>query len=183
VNCNQECNHTHIAAQSQQVNSCPSKCLAFPEACYAMGAWSFRLASMAAQAAGWPPAPAVSHDDRQWRHQIRMAKAQIAAPGAVPLLTPGGDFVADADIRAVGHPARELTVLPASRLRSQADRDWRHRDREDHAATSVPHLPQQYLLQPSPPLTWSRALCATRSTQIPMTYRGARRCPRPPRPL
>jgi hypothetical protein len=34
------------------------------------------------------------------------------------LLTPGGDFVAGAVIRAVGHPARELTVLPASRLSS-----------------------------------------------------------------
>jgi hypothetical protein len=93
--------------------------LAVPAGLLAGGlAWSFRLASMAAQAAGRSPATAVSFDDRQWRHQVRAAKALIAAPGAVPLLTARGDFVAGAVIRAIGHPARELTVLPASRLRS-----------------------------------------------------------------
>ncbi|HXB47421.1 MAG TPA: hypothetical protein VNW50_06620 [Streptosporangiaceae bacterium] len=93
--------------------------LAVPAGLLAGGlAWSFRLASMAAQAAGRSPAAAVSFDDRQWRHQVRAAKALIAAPGAVPLLTHGGDFVAGAVIRAVGHPARALTVLPESRLRS-----------------------------------------------------------------
>jgi hypothetical protein len=93
--------------------------LAVPAGLLAGGlAWSFRLASMAAQAAGRSPAAAVRFDDRQWRHQVRTAKALVAAPGAVPLLTRRGDFVAGAVIRAVGHPARELTVLPASRLRS-----------------------------------------------------------------
>ncbi|HEY2080333.1 MAG TPA: hypothetical protein VGH53_28735 [Streptosporangiaceae bacterium] len=93
--------------------------LAVPAGLLAGGlAWSFRLASMAAQAAGRSPAAAVSFDDRQWRRQVRAAKAHIAAPGAIPLLTPGGDFVAGAVIRAVGHPARELAVLPESRLRS-----------------------------------------------------------------
>ncbi len=81
-------------------------------------AWSFRLASMAAQAAGRSPAAAVSFDDRQWRHQVRAARALIAAPGAVPLLTAQGDFLAGAVIRAVGHPAGRLTRVPASRLRS-----------------------------------------------------------------
>ena len=93
--------------------------LAVPAGLLAGGlAWSFRLASMAAQAGGRSPAAAVSFDDRQWRHQVRAARALIAAPGAVPLLTRRGDFVAGAVIRAVGHPARELAVLPASRLRS-----------------------------------------------------------------
>jgi hypothetical protein len=93
--------------------------LAVPAGLLAGGlAWSFRLASMAAQAAGRSPAAAVSFDDRQWRHQVRAAKALVAAPGAVPLLTSRGDFVAGAVIRALGHPARQLTVLPASRLRS-----------------------------------------------------------------
>ena len=93
--------------------------LAVPAGLLAGGlAWSFRLASMAVQAAGRSPAAAVSFDDRQWRHQVRAAKALVAAPGAVPLLTYRGDFVAGAVIRAVGHPARQLTVLPASRLRS-----------------------------------------------------------------
>jgi hypothetical protein len=93
--------------------------LAVPAGLLAGGfAWSLRLASMAAQAAGRSPAAAVRFDDRQWRHQLRAAKALIAGPGAVPLLTSRGDFVAGAVIRAVGHPARQLTVLPASRLRS-----------------------------------------------------------------
>jgi len=93
--------------------------LAVPAGLIAGGlAWSFRLASMAAQAAGRSPAAAVSFDDRQWRHQVRTATALTIAPGAIPLLTRRGDFVAGAVIRAVGHPARELTVLPASRLRS-----------------------------------------------------------------
>ena len=93
--------------------------LAVPAGLLAGGlAWSFRLASMAAQAAGRSPAAAVSFDDRQWRHQVRAAKALIGAPGGVPLLTFRGDFVAGAVIRAIGPPARQLTVLPASRLRS-----------------------------------------------------------------
>src|SRR6202007_3130157 len=90
--------------------------LALPAGLLAGGlAWSFRLASMAAQAAGRSPAAAVSFDNRQWRHQVRAAKALVASPGGVPLLTRRGDFVAGAVIRAVGHPARELAVLPASR--------------------------------------------------------------------
>ncbi|MGB6456206.1 MAG: hypothetical protein WBH47_17185, partial [Streptosporangiaceae bacterium] len=57
-------------------------------------------------------------DRRQWRHQVRAARARIAAPGAVPLLTAHGDFVAGAVIRAVGHPDGALTRLPADRLRA-----------------------------------------------------------------
>jgi hypothetical protein len=74
--------------------------------------------SMAARAAGLSPHAAISFDQRQWRHQVRSAQARVAAPGAVPLLTASGDFVAGAVIRAVGHPDRALTRLPASRLRS-----------------------------------------------------------------
>jgi hypothetical protein len=81
-------------------------------------AWSLRQRSMAARAGGRSPGAAISFDQRQWRHQVRSAQARIAAPGAVPLLTRRGDFVAGAVIRAVGHPDRALTVLPASRLRS-----------------------------------------------------------------
>jgi hypothetical protein len=80
--------------------------------------WSRRLASMAAGAGGRSPAAAASFDARQWRHQVRAARARIAAPGAVPLLTARGDFVAGAVIRAVGHPQAALTRLPADRLRS-----------------------------------------------------------------
>jgi len=81
-------------------------------------AWSLRLASMAALAGGRSPAAAARFDQRQWRHQVRAAQARIAAPGTVPVLTATGDFVAGAVIRTVGHPARPLAQLPASRLRA-----------------------------------------------------------------
>jgi hypothetical protein len=81
-------------------------------------AWSLRQASMAAQAGGRSPAAAASFDQRQWRHQVRAARARIAAPRTVPLLSARGDFIAGSVIRAVGHPARPLARLPASRLRS-----------------------------------------------------------------
>ena len=79
--------------------------------------WSRRLASMAARSGGRSPAAAASFDQRQWQHQVRSARARIAAPGAVPLLTANGDFVAGAAIRAVGHRDRPLTQLPSDRLR------------------------------------------------------------------
>jgi hypothetical protein len=78
--------------------------------------WSMRLASMAARAGGRSPAAAVSFDLRQWRHQVRSARARIAAP--VPLLMANGDVVTGAVIRAVGHPDQALARLPASRLRA-----------------------------------------------------------------
>jgi hypothetical protein len=78
--------------------------------------WSMRLASMAARAGGRSPAAAISFDLRQWRHQVRSARARIAGP--VPLLTANGDLVTGAVIRAVGHPDRPLARLPASRLRA-----------------------------------------------------------------
>jgi hypothetical protein len=81
-------------------------------------AWSRRIATMAAGTGGQSPAAAVSFDLRQWRHQVRAARARIAAPGAVPLLTARGDFVAGAVIRAVGHPDGALTLLPGDRLRA-----------------------------------------------------------------
>jgi len=78
-------------------------------------AWSIRLASMAARAGGRSPAGAISFDLRQWRHQVRAARARIA--GSLPLLTANGDVVVGAVIRAVGHADRALARLPASRLR------------------------------------------------------------------
>jgi hypothetical protein len=81
-------------------------------------AWSRRIAAMATRTGGQSPAAAISFDRRQWRHQVRAALARIAAPGAVPLLTARGDFVAGAIIRTVGHPDGALTRLPADRLRA-----------------------------------------------------------------
>ena len=81
-------------------------------------AWSRRIAAMSAGAAGRSPGAAVTFDRRQWRHQVRSARARIAAPGAVPLVQASGGVVAGAVIRAIGHPARPLAVLPYRRLRS-----------------------------------------------------------------
>jgi hypothetical protein len=92
---------------------------AIPAGLLASGwAWSLRLRSMAARAGGASPHAAVSFDQRQWRHQVRSAQARVAAPGAIPLLTARGEFVAGAVIRAVGHADRTFAQLPASRLRS-----------------------------------------------------------------
>jgi hypothetical protein len=81
-------------------------------------AWSLRRRAMATQAGGLSPAAAVAFDQRQWRHQVRAAQALIAAPGAVPLLTPDGRVGMGAVIRSVGHRTRPLALLPAERLRS-----------------------------------------------------------------
>jgi hypothetical protein len=81
-------------------------------------AWSARIRAMAALAGGASPGAAIAFDSRQWRHQVRSAAARIAAPGSVPLLTAGGDFVAGAVIRSVGHAPTALTRLPSARLRS-----------------------------------------------------------------
>jgi hypothetical protein len=81
-------------------------------------AWSLRVRSMAALAGGRSPAAVVAFDRRQWAHQVRTARARIAAPGSVPLLTADGDMIAGAVIRAVGHQASPLTRLPSQRLRS-----------------------------------------------------------------
>jgi hypothetical protein len=81
-------------------------------------AWSYRLRSMATGVGGLSPDAAVSFDQRQWRHQVRSARARIAAPGAIPLTTREGNIVAGAVIRAVGHPGREVASIPYPRIRS-----------------------------------------------------------------
>jgi hypothetical protein len=81
-------------------------------------AWSRRLRAMATAAAGSSPGSATAFDRRQWRHQVRTARARIAAPGAVPLTTRAGDVVVGSVIRAVGHPAAGLARLPYARLRA-----------------------------------------------------------------
>lgn len=81
-------------------------------------AWAARLRAMESAAGGTGPRSAIAFDRRQWRHQVRSARARIAAPGAVPLTTKAGDVVVGSTIRAAGHATRELTRLPYSRLRS-----------------------------------------------------------------
>jgi len=80
-------------------------------------AWSYRIYAMQTGAGGLSPSSPIVFDVRQWRHQVRSARARIAAPGSVPL-TIGDSVVAGAVIRAVGHPQRPIAVLPYARLRS-----------------------------------------------------------------
>jgi hypothetical protein len=81
-------------------------------------AWSRRIYAMRTGTGGLSPAAPVAFDRRQWRHQVRSARARIAAPGAVPLLARDGSVVAGAVIRAVGHAASPLAAIPYQRLRS-----------------------------------------------------------------
>jgi len=93
--------------------------LAIPVGLVAGGlGWSWRIYTMETGSGGLAPSAPAAFDQRQWRHQVRTARARIAAPGSVPLLSRDGSVVAGATIRAVRQPARPLAVLPFPRLRS-----------------------------------------------------------------
>jgi hypothetical protein len=93
--------------------------LAIPVGLVAGGlAWSWRIYTMETGSGGLAPSAPAAFDQRQWRHQVRTARARITAPGSVPLLLRDGSVVAGATIRTVRHPARPLSVLPYPRLRS-----------------------------------------------------------------
>ncbi len=79
--------------------------------------WSVRLRSMAAGSGGRSPGSAAAFDRRQWRHQVRSARARISAPGSVPLTTKNGSLVVGAVIRSVGHPASAIAAIPYERIR------------------------------------------------------------------
>ena len=81
-------------------------------------AWSWRIYAMETGSGGLAPSAPAAFDQRQWRHQVRTARARIAAPGSVPLLLRDGSVVAGATIRTVRQPARPLAVIPYPRLRS-----------------------------------------------------------------
>jgi hypothetical protein len=81
-------------------------------------AWAYRIYRMETGAGGLSPGSAIGFDRRQWRRQVRSARARIAAPGAVPLTRRNGDVVIGGTIRAVRHPARPIAALPYPRLRS-----------------------------------------------------------------
>jgi hypothetical protein len=81
-------------------------------------AWSRRILAMQTGTGGITPRAPAAFDRRQWRHQVRSARARITAPGAVPLLSRNGAIVAGAVIRAVGHVWRPLAAIPYQRLRS-----------------------------------------------------------------
>jgi hypothetical protein len=81
-------------------------------------AWAYRIFAMDTGTGGRTPAAPVAFDLRQWRRQVRTAKARISAPGAIGLLAANGSVVAGATIRTVRHPSRPIACIPYSRLRS-----------------------------------------------------------------
>jgi hypothetical protein len=85
--------------------------------------WAYRRFRMRSGAGGLTPEAPGAFDARQWRHQVRAARALITAPGSLPLLSRGGHVVAGATIRAVGHSAGQhgagrAASIPYERLRA-----------------------------------------------------------------
>jgi hypothetical protein len=81
-------------------------------------AWAYRRFRMRTGAGGLTPAAPAAFDARQWRHQVRAARALIAVPGSLPLLTKDNHVVAGATIRAVRHRAGRVASIPYERLRA-----------------------------------------------------------------
>ena len=80
--------------------------------------WSRRIYAMETGTGGIFPTSPAAFQARQWRRQVRTARARIAAPGSVPLLSRRGAVVAGAVIRSAGHPIADLAMIPYQRLRS-----------------------------------------------------------------
>jgi len=74
--------------------------------------WAWRIYAISTGLAGVTASAPISFDARQWRRQARAARGRAAAPGAVPLLTRGGQVVIGATIRAVRHPWPPILAVP-----------------------------------------------------------------------
>lgn len=106
--------HGHLAAAA--VAAAPP---AVPLGVLAGGlAWQYRLFRMRTGAGGLTPAAPATFDSRLWRRQVRTAKALLAAPGALPLISRNGLVVTGAAIRSVRHRAGRAAAIPYPRLRS-----------------------------------------------------------------
>jgi hypothetical protein len=80
--------------------------------------WAYRGLRMRTGAGGLTPGAAAAFDARQWRHQVRSARALSTAPGALPLLSRRGHVIVGAAIRAVGHRGGRAAEIPYERLRA-----------------------------------------------------------------
>ncbi len=80
--------------------------------------WWYRRLRMRSGAGGLTPEAPGAFDARQWRHQARAARALIAAPGALPLLSRSGHLVTGAAIRSVRHRAGRVAAIPYARMRA-----------------------------------------------------------------
>jgi hypothetical protein len=106
--------HGHLAAAA--VAAAPP---AVPLGVLAGGlAWQYRLFRMRSGAGGLTPAAPATFDSRLWRRQVRTAKALLAAPGALPLISRNGLVVTGAAIRSVRHRPGRAAAIPYPRLRS-----------------------------------------------------------------
>jgi hypothetical protein len=77
-------------------------------------AWAWRTYAIAAGPGGLTASAPITFDARQWKRQVRTAKGQVAAPGAVPLAGRGGRIPVGGTIRAIGHRWHPVLSLPAS---------------------------------------------------------------------
>jgi len=106
--------HGHLAAAV--IAAAPP---AVPVGIVAGGAcWAYRRFRMRSGTGGLTPEAPGAFDARQWQHQVRAARALIAAPGALPLLSRGGHVVVGATIRAVRHRSGRSVSIPYERLRA-----------------------------------------------------------------
>jgi len=76
--------------------------------------WAWRNYAITAGLGGITASAPVTFDDRQWRRQVRTAKALTDAPGAVPLLARAGKIPVGGTIRAVGHHWDPVFTLPSA---------------------------------------------------------------------
>jgi hypothetical protein len=74
--------------------------------------WAWRNYAINSGLGGWMASAPISFDAKQWRRQVRTAKARTAAPGTVPLLARGGRIPVGATIRAIGHRWHPVFTLP-----------------------------------------------------------------------
>jgi len=76
--------------------------------------WAWRIYAITTGLGGITASAPMTFDARQWRRQVRTAKGQIAAPGAVPLLGRGGVIPVGGTIRAIGHRWHQVFTIPAT---------------------------------------------------------------------
>ncbi|MGH3149637.1 MAG: hypothetical protein ACRDOB_02755, partial [Streptosporangiaceae bacterium] len=74
--------------------------------------WAWRNYAVTAGLGGITASAPVTFDARQWRRQVRTAKALTDAPGAVPLLARSREIPVGGTIRAVGHRWNPVFALP-----------------------------------------------------------------------
>jgi hypothetical protein len=82
----------------------------------AAGVWAWRNYAITTGLGGITASAPITFDRRQWKRQVRTAKALTDAPGAVPLLKRGQKIPVGATIRAIGHRWDPVFTLPATAL-------------------------------------------------------------------